>query len=239
MSNAIKFTPRGKNIIVSASYKNNKLSVIVADEGIGLSKDVQKKIFEPFKQADNSTTRKYGGTGLGLSIVLNLVEQMNGEIKIDSIEGKGSKFEIVLFIEKVNYMQSKLKELDKIIKNKLNGHILVAEDNKTNQMLIGILLEELGLSYETVDDGIQAVEKFDNDKFDVVLMDENMPNLNGTEAMKEIRKLHGNKVPIIALTANAMSGDKEKFLAAGMDGYISKPIDDDKLYNMLKSFLNS
>ena len=239
ISNAIKFTPSGKNIKVSAFYKDNKLNIIVSDEGIGLSKEAQEKIFEPFKQADNSTTRKYGGTGLGLSIVLSLVEQMNGEIKIDSTEGEGSRFEIILSIEKVDYVETQIKKALKLSKDKLSGHILVAEDNKTNQMLIRILLEEFGLSYETVDDGLQAIEKFDNDKFDVVLMDENMPNLNGTEAMIEIRKLHGNKVPIIVLTANAMSGDREKFLAAGMDGYISKPIDDEELYNMLKSFLNS
>ena len=238
ISNAIKFTAEGKHINFNMFYKDKKLNIIVEDEGIGLSKEAQSKIFEPFKQADNSTTRKYGGTGLGLSIVLSLVEQMGGEIKLDSTEGVGSKFEIILPIQKVKYEDNEDEKVEDTLRDELKGHILIAEDNKTNQMLIGILIDELGLTYTMAKDGLDAIEKFSKEKFDLVLMDENMPKLNGIEAVKEIYNLYGDSVPIVALTANVMSGDKEKFLAAGMDGYLSKPINEEELYNMLKSFLN-
>ena len=240
VSNAIKFTPKGKSIDFSAKYENGKLIIIVEDRGIGISEEAQAKIFEPFEQADSSTTRVYGGTGLGLSIILNLIEQMQGEINLTSKEGEGSKFEVILPLKESQYIIQEIIEEEDDSTKKLNGHILIAEDNKTNQMLIGILVDELGLTYTMADDGLDAVDKFSKDKFDLVLMDENMPNLNGTEAMKKIRTQHGDTTPpIIALTANVMQGDKEKFLEAGMDGYISKPIEEKELYRVLKSFLNN
>ncbi len=237
ISNAIKFTPATKEIVLSASYEDHSLKLIVKDSGIGMSEEAQKKIFKPFEQADSSTTREYGGTGLGLSIVLNLVEQMNGDIKLLSKEGQGSKFEITIPLEQVQTAQDETQVQEITEHEKLDAHILIAEDNKTNQMLIGILVDELGLTYKIANDGDEAVDMFAKEKFDLVLMDENMPNLNGIEAMKKIHSLYGDSIPIVALTANAMSGDKEKFLKAGMSGYIPKPIDNEELYRVLKTLL--
>lgn len=238
VSNALKFTDSGKSVYFNAEYERGELFISIMDEGIGMSKEAQEKIFHPFEQADSSTTRKFGGTGLGLSIVVSLIEQMNGKINLSSREGVGTQFEIVLPIEESEHKEKVFEEIIESDKEKLNGHILIAEDNKTNQMLIGILIDELGLTYTMVNDGVDAVEKFAKEKFDLVLMDENMPNLNGTEAMKQIRSIHGNDTPIVALTANVMSGDKERFIEAGMNAYVAKPIDDDELYRVLKSFLN-
>ncbi|MCF6339563.1 MAG: ATP-binding protein [Sulfurimonas sp.] len=241
LSNAIKFTPKGKLINFYAEYKNKNLTIVVKDQGIGISKEAQKRIFKAFEQADSSTTKIFGGTGLGLNIVLNLVEQMGGEIKLTSKEKEGSRFEIILPIEEIKQADieiSKYDDSDKEKRKKLEGHILIAEDNKTNQMLIGILVEEMGLTYTMVNDGVEAVESFSKERFTLVLMDENMPNLSGTGAMKKIKSIYGNETPIITLTANVMSGDKEKFLNAGMDGYLSKPIDENELYITLKSFLS-
>ena len=237
ISNAIKFTPATKEIVLSASYDDNTLKFILKDSGIGMSEQAQNTIFKPFEQADSSTTRKYGGTGLGLSIVLNLIEQMKGEIKLDSQEGVGSTFSVSIPLEQVEVILNKVAIEEIIEHEKLEAHILIAEDNKTNQMLIGILVDELGLTYKIVNDGNEAVAMFAKEKFDLVLMDENMPNLNGIEAMKKIHSLYGDSIPIVALTANAMSGDKEKFLKAGMSGYIPKPIDNEELYRVLKTLL--
>jgi len=242
MSNAIKFTPSGKEIKVSLRYEDDKLMVSVKDSGIGMSKDAQEKIFRPFEQADTSTTRNYGGTGLGLSIVLSLVQQMKGEIKLDSKEGKGSEFRVVIPLKR-SYSDD--NKVDKSIKAKdedeeyepLNAKILIAEDNKTNQMLIGILMDEYEVQYTIADDGVMAVEEFKKDSYDLILMDENMPNLNGMEAMKQIRELDGGNIPIVALTANAMKGDRDKYIEAGMDDFVSKPIDSDVLYDVIKNIL--
>ncbi len=239
ISNALKFTPSGGKISIGCKYEDANVKILVADTGIGMSQEVQAKVFEPFEQADTSTTRRYGGTGLGLSIVLNLVEQMDGSLELNSQEGVGSEFIIALPLAKVlDANNDELQEKDIADKKILNGHILIAEDNKTNQLLIGILVEEFGLSYKMVNDGVEAVGMFGREKFDLVLMDENMPNMNGTQAVKEIHTLYGNDVPIVALTANVMSGDKERFLEAGMDGYVAKPIDEEELYRVVKYFLD-
>lgn len=236
MSNAMKFSYEGGTIYFGLKYENSNLYIVVEDNGIGISKEAQDKIFNPFQQADTSTTRKYGGTGLGLSITLNLIKQMNGNINLTSREGEGSRFEVILPLEEASYIEENIINDDDM--KELSGHILIAEDNKTNQMLIGLLVEDMGLTYTLAEDGEQAVEKFPKEKFDLILMDENMPKMNGLEAMSKIRKMKGGELPIISLTANVMQGDKEKFLSAGMDGYIPKPIDDKELYFELKKFLN-
>lgn len=235
ISNAIKFTPEGKSISLDMKYENKNLIIVVSDEGIGISPEIQKKIFKPFEQADSSITRHYGGTGLGLSIILNLLEQMKGKINLISKKNDGSRFEITIPLQETEHKEVEEDENEET--QELQGHILIAEDNKTNQMLIGILIKQLGLTYELADDGLDVIDKFSKDKFDLILMDENMPKLNGTEAMKKIKSLYNSSVPIISLTANVMNGDKEKFLKAGMDGYLSKPIDEKELYKVLKSFL--
>ena len=238
VSNAIKFSPKGKAIVFNLKYENKLLKMNVIDNGIGLSEEAQKKIFKPFEQADSSTTRLYGGTGLGLSIVLSLIEQMEGKISLESREGFGSDFEVEIPLERVQRTKMKIEDELSQVKVNLYGHILIAEDNLVNQKLIGVFMEELGLTYKIAKDGVEAVDMFGAEKFDLVLMDENMPNLNGTEAMRRIHSLYGHEIPIVALTANAMNGDREKFLEAGMNEYISKPIDDRELYKVIKKCLD-
>ena len=239
LSNAIKFSPKDKVVKLDLLYKDSELIIKIVDEGIGLSQEAQMKIFKPFEQADNSTTRVYGGTGLGLSIVLNLVEQMHGKIELDSTEGVGSDFEVSIPLDSVATKLVREEESETTQETtQLHGRVLVAEDNKTNQMLVGILLEEFGLTYSMANDGVEAVDMFGRDKYDLVLMDENMPNLNGSEAMRRIHSLYGYETPIVALTANAMEGDRERFIEEGMHDYVAKPIDESKLYNVIKKCLD-
>ena len=208
--------------------------------GVVQNKETQDKVFEPFTQADGSTTRKYGGTGLGLSITQDLVTLMNGKIKLESSEGVGTTFKVTLPLEKLHQeledSQNQLSEEN--TEDNLSGHILIVEDNKTNQMLVKMLIEDFGLTCDIANDGLEAVAIYQPQKHQVVLMDENMPNMNGIEAMLSIKDKYKEKTtPIIALTANAMQGDRERFLNLGMDGYVSKPIKEKQLYEALKEFL--
>jgi PAS domain S-box-containing protein len=240
LSNAIKFTTKGKKISFKATYENSQLVIEVIDEGIGMSKEAQNKIFNPYEQAKSSITRDYGGTGLGLSIVLNLVEQMQGDIKLVSKEGEGSSFKIMLPLNSTEQLDNiKYEDKQETKEKLLKGHILVAEDDKTNQILVGAMLKKIGLSYAMADDGAKAVEMFGEAKYDVVMLDENMPNLNGSQAMKQIHEKYGNTIPVVALTADAMSGVKEKYLESGMSGYLSKPIYADELYAVLEPLLKN
>jgi len=243
ISNAVKFTPENGEIKFSTSYKNNKLLIKVEDNGIGMSPSTADKVFKPFVQADGTTTRKYGGTGLGLSIVQSLVELMNGKIELISHEGKGTTITVTLPIEKREERKELIsnKEEDSFdTKELLNSHILIAEDNRTNQMLLSMLLEEFGISCDIANDGVEAVEMYNPKLHSLILMDENMPNMNGLEAMKIIKEKYAEECgDIIAVTANVMAGDAARFLDLGMDGYISKPIDENELYKSLKKALNS
>lgn len=242
ISNAVKFTAAKGSIEYYSSYKNANLIIEVKDNGIGMNNFVKDRIFKPFEQADGSTTRKYGGTGLGLSITQSLVEMMHGTIEVDSKESIGTTFTISIPLARMAcendnvVLESKEETLDK--ENSLSGHILIAEDNKTNQMLVQMLIEDFGLSCDIVNDGTEVVRTYNPKIHAVILMDENMPNMNGLEAIKILKTKYMSKCgPIVALTANAMKGDRENFLDAGMDDYISKPIDEDKLYKVLKKFL--
>ena len=241
ISNAVKFTPIDGNINTSIDYKDGCMIIIISDNGIGMNQKVQDKIFKPFVQADGSTTRKYGGTGLGLTITKILVELMDGKIELKSEEDVGSTFTVTLPFERLCDIAQDKEVQDAEVQDKdntLSGHVLVVEDNKTNQMLIKMLLEDFGLTCDIANDGVEATEFYNPDKHALILMDENMPNRNGIEAMKIIRERYKDKCgAIIALTANAMVTDRERFLKAGMDEYISKPIDEDKLYKTLARFL--
>ncbi len=238
ISNSIKFTEKNGLITFEASYQDNNLVLSISDNGVGMNKKVQDRIFEPFEQADGSTTRKYGGTGLGLSITQSLVELMQGKIELESKEGVGTTFTVFIPLEKVQLSIDKTISVREHKKKILSGHILVAEDNRTNQLLIKMLLEEFGLTCDIANDGIEAVEMYEPNKYKLILMDENMPRMNGIEAMKTLHEKYKDKCgPIIALTANAMAKDKDRFLNVGMDDYIPKPIDNDELYTVLKGFL--
>ena len=240
LSNAIKFTPQGKKIYLNIKYIKNLLHVNVKDEGIGISQNRIAHIFEAFAQEDNSTTRKYGGTGLGLTISYNLVKAMSGELKLKSELGLGSEF---YFSIPLKVSTQNIKTISKKSINILEGEILVVEDNKSNQMFMKVILKNMGLKFDIAQDGQEAVNMFNKNKYDAILMDENMPNMNGIEATKQIINIEQSRqlphTPIVALTANALKGDRERFLAAGMDEYLAKPIDKKKLNKILSKYLKS
>ena len=238
LSNAIKFTKKNNKIKIKIDFKNELLNVIVKDCGIGIAQENIEKIFLPFSQEDSSTTRKFGGTGLGLAISSELVRLLDGELKVKSKLGNGSKFYFSLPVE-----ISKEVAPEKADKNEstFKGHVLLVEDNKANQMFMKVILNKFGMKYDLASDGIEAVEAFKEKKYDLILMDENMPNMNGIEATRHILEYEKQNnlthTPIIALTANALKGDKERFLEAGMDEYLSKPLNKEKLNKILKIFL--
>lgn len=239
LSNATKFSPENSTITLTLKYKNEKLYVYVKDEGIGISQAVKEKIFLPFEQAQSSTTREFGGTGLGLSISRRLAQLLGGDIEVESKEGEGSTFLVYVDApigEKVENEESKEIEGEDLT---LQGDILLAEDNKTNQMLMGIILDDIGLTYEIAENGNEAIALCQKKSFDLILMDINMPECDGEEATKIIRSTSKScdKTPIIALTANAMKEDVERYKKIGMNDYLSKPVDMNKLRNTLQKYL--
>lgn len=229
--NALKFTAQGEvriRIRYFASKAGDELRVEVIDTGIGVSPDEVGRLFTRFSQADASTTRKFGGTGLGLAICKQIVEQMRGEIGVDSEQGCGSTFWFRIPTSEgaepdwTERSALPVKAIDLPAKR-----ILVAEDNPVNRKVISALIAPHGHQLTLVDNGLKAVQALQAEAFDVVLMDVSMPVMDGPTATQEIRKLAGpmRDVPIIALTANAMAGDREIYLDAGMTDYVSKPID--------------
>ncbi len=242
-NNAIKFTEKGSiNIDVLLREENNKkvkLLFVVTDTGIGISKDGLKKLFRSFSQTDASTTRKYGGTGLGLTISKKLAELMGGEIGVESEIEKGSKFWFTTVFN-IGKKEKKIFKKTKIINisgKKLN--ILLAEDNPINQRVAIFNLKRLGHITDIAENGKIAIEKFQKKSYDLILMDIQMPELDGMEATKKIReiekksKIKKNPISIVAMTANALKGDKENFLSKGMDNYISKPFKPKELADLL------
>ncbi|MDF1879451.1 response regulator, partial [Sulfurimonas sp. SAG-AH-194-C20] len=215
-----------------------KLQLSVQDSGIGIKKESLEKILNPFEQSSDSTSKKYGGTGLGLSIAKKLTEMMDGEFHLESEFGKGSTFGVTLKLQSI-YKESLApqKELTEDEELTFRGHVLIVEDNKTNQLLLGMLLDDLGMTFDMADDGVIAVKMFEEGKYNLILMDENMPNMDGIQAMLSIRKKFSMVPPIIAVTANAMKGDRQRLLKVGMDDFLSKPIDNDLLISVIKSNL--
>ena len=253
IENAVKFTETGY-IYVDVGLVNRDgeafLQFAVEDTGIGIAEDKLSLIFESFTQADSAATRKYGGTGLGLAITKRLVILLGGQISVVSTEGKGSvfTFEIPTGVQWLDINEpvwnkylpvDEINELFEIEKGYVmyNGKVLVAEDNPSNQKLIAILLQKMGLEVSLADDGLQAVEQCGQQTFDVILMDMQMPNLNGYDATRQLRS-QGVRTPIIAVTANAMSGDEQKCISVGCDGYLSKPIDRQKLEELIGQHLS-
>lgn len=249
--NAIKFTRKGHIYLKVSVQEIKNISFIrfdVEDTGIGIPLDKQKEIFETFVQADNSTSRKFGGTGLGLAISKRLTELLGGQLTMASEVGKGSVFTLTIpaglevkeqpLLDRKN-TTSHIETANEHAKQyKFSGNILVAEDAKTNQVLIKSLLKRFGLQTTIAEDGKQAVQQALNKKFDLIFMDIEMPNMDGYEAINILRK-EGLKTPIVALTAYAMKGDDEKCIAAGCDGYISKPIEQEKLLQILSKHLSA
>ncbi|MFN2475386.1 MAG: ATP-binding protein [Chthoniobacterales bacterium] len=230
LSNALKFTPGGE-IAVHCSVESETsekatLRFRVTDTGIGISPDVQARLFQPFMQADASTTRKYGGTGLGLAISKQLVLMMQGDIGVESVLGEGSTFWFTAQLEK----QSRSATLAvhpveaRVSYARRSERILIAEDNIVNQRVLAHQAKRLGFAADTVADGCEALEALDRIPYDIVLMDCHMPHLDGYQTTRRIRATSGHQPYIIAITANAMDGDKDVCLAAGMDDYVTKPV---------------
>jgi CheY-like chemotaxis protein/nitrogen-specific signal transduction histidine kinase len=240
VDNALKFTCEGSvRLHVSARETDSSfmLRFDVSDTGIGLDHEGQERLFEPYIQAGSATATQYGGTGLGLSIAQRLVQLMGGEIGCESEVGQGSLFWFAIAAERAEGSQKSAKETQP--PRRLQGHLLVVEDNAVNRMLIGAYLDEFGLTHEMVETGASAIMALASNTYDLVLMDIMMPELDGVQTTQRCRLLHGPaaEVPIIALTAKAMKGDREKFLASGMNGYVSKPIRGRELHAALAPFL--
>jgi PAS domain S-box-containing protein len=246
LNNAIKFTPTGGNVGVRVGLVDRnseggiQLWFAVSDTGIGISPENQKKIFEPFFQVDASSTRAYGGTGLGLSIAQQLVTLMGGALSCESEEGNGSTFRFTSSLrEPPRVTVSQKIRQGELMNAQAALRILVAEDNPVNQKLARAMLEKDGHQVTIVASGQDAVDASAKGGFDLILMDIQMPVLDGVEATAMIRSREGNSkahVPIVALTAHAMTGDKERYLLAGMDAYVSKPIRREELRAVIRSF---
>ena len=241
VNNAIKFTNKGYiKIYVSRPY-DKIVRFEVEDSGIGISKGQQERLFQSFSQADGSITRKYGGTGLGLSISKQLVELMDGKIWVESEVNVGSKF--IFEIELLKGDRSNIKT-NKIIDHKgifnlKDKDILFVEDNIINQEIVVGLLEDSGINIDIANNGKEAIEKFQTNSYELILMDLQMPIMGGIEATKIIRGMEGGPdIPIIALTANVMKEDINATIEAGMNAHLNKPIDVDKLYDTLIKFIS-
>lgn len=235
VANALKFTERGvvRLIVGGAQAIDSRLCVRfeVVDTGIGIASDRVANLFDPFTQADASTTRRYGGSGLGLAIAKELVSLMGGEIGVESQPGGGTRFWFTVRFSLAESVQPAPRLADLAPRGPHSGEaaslrVLVAEDNPTNQEVAVLMLERLGHRVDVVGDGREAVAAFARAPYDVILMDCQMPEVDGFEATRQIRALGGRgaEVPIVAMTAFAARGDRERCLAAGMTGYVSKPI---------------
>jgi PAS domain S-box-containing protein len=241
ISNAVKFTAEGNISIDVQLIKEDETTVTVefsvTDTGIGIEKDKIENIFENFQQATTETSRLYGGTGLGLAIVKQLVESQGGKIKVDSTIGKGSSFSFILSFgktdEKVALHDENIIPNTKII----DINVLVVEDMALNQLLIKTLLEDFGFSYDLAENGKIAIDKLKLKQYDIILLDLQMPVMNGFETAKYIRNIMHSDIPIIALTADVTTTDFASCNAAGMNDYVSKPVDEKKLYNKILKLL--
>jgi len=248
IGNAIKFTEKGfvslDVSLLSESHETGTLLFKVKDTGIGINEDHLKVIFASFSQASSDTTRKYGGTGLGLTISKMLVEMQGGQISVNSKPGSGSEFKFHITYKKVERTDIEKPELKntRTLPDSITSKIkvLVVEDNAINMLLATTLLQKSGYIVDQAEDGNKAIEKFRANDYNIILMDIHMPNLDGYAASKFIREnFEENKknIPIIALTAAAIKGEKEKCFAAGMNDYVSKPFKPDELIEKIQKLV--
>jgi CheY-like chemotaxis protein/anti-sigma regulatory factor (Ser/Thr protein kinase) len=247
VANAIKFTERGQVAIhVETQWEDQHniiLHFVVSDTGTGIPPDRQAIIFEAFTQADGSMTRKFGGTGLGLTIASRLVEMMRGRIWVDSEVGRGSKFHFTICMGVAQAPMDGGRLAEPVTRPSLTEgqdhlRVLVVEDNPVNQLLAIRLLEKQGHSVVAVGSSQEALNALKMEHFDLVLMDIQMPGADGLDTTRAIRQAEcqsGEHLSVIAVTAHAMRGDRERCLAAGMDAYVSKPINSQELRSAIKS----
>jgi PAS domain S-box-containing protein len=248
VGNAVKFTEEGSvSVDVSVTRQDDRplLHLRVVDTGIGIPPEKLRAIFEPFRQVDGSMTRRFGGTGLGLAIASTLAELMGGGISVDSVPGRGSAFDIAIpaiaapaGVPTESAVSAGIAAAARrAVAPDRVARILVAEDNIVNQRVAAALLTKRGHSVTVVNNGREAIDALGREQFDLVLMDVQMPEMDGFEATAAIRALErdtGRRIRIVAMTAHAMTGDRERCLAAGMDDYLSKPIDQRSLYEVVE-----
>ncbi len=244
LNNAIKFTEQGNITLRCHVVNETEASVLlrfeVSDSGIGISPETLNNLFNRFEQADSSTSRKFGGTGLGLAIAKEISNIMDGEAGATSELGVGSTFWFTARLKKgttdtaVKFQESMVSAEELLKKDYQGIRILVAEDDLLNQEIISFMLEEVGLRVEIADDGVQAVALATQNDYRLILMDMQMPNMDGLAATRAIRQLSRYQtVPILAITANAFKNDQERCFAAGMNGFITKPTPHHELYKSL------
>ena len=250
IGNSIKFTEQGSVTVTCRFEKRTtgpQLLIDIADTGIGMSEEALKNIFDPFVQADSTVTRRFGGTGLGLAISRRFAQALGGDITVKSKIGKGSTFTVVLaagdldgvaFLtpEEITKLHGRIEAQEETIWRFPHSRVLVVDDGEENRQLVKLLLEQAGLSVEEAENGQLGVEKANADKFDIILMDVQMPVMDGFTAAGILRR-QGFKIPIIALTANAMKGFEAQCLEAGYSGYLSKPINIDQFMELLAKLL--
>jgi signal transduction histidine kinase/ActR/RegA family two-component response regulator len=242
LSNAVKFTPSGRvDAAIEVNAESGALRLTVCDTGIGIAPEKLPTLFEKFTQADNSATRRFGGTGLGLAICRELTQMMGGSIDVESREGQGSMFTVELPLAKAEASDGGAARTAR--GDEMNLRLLAAEDNPTNQQVLAAVMESLGIDIDIVSDGQQAVDAWRACEYDLILMDIQMPVLDGIAAARAIRQAERAsgraKTPIIALTANALSHQVAEYMAVGMDGHVAKPIEIAKLYEAISSCLNA
>lgn len=248
LGNALKFTRRGEVALNVSLEKIEDDSALlrfeVRDSGIGIKQEKQKEIFTAFSQADGSTTRQFGGTGLGLAICRQLVNMMGGEIGVESTEGRGSTFWFTTLFTIGSFSESitDRQQYQATLPGTFNASVLVAEDNATNQIVAQGMLEQLGCRVDLADNGEESVARAVEKRYDLIFMDCQMPVMDGYEATGNIRKAEHQagirRTPIVALTAHAMKGDRDRCLAVGMDDYITKPFNEQQLATVLSKWLS-
>ena len=225
VGNAIKFTNKGSVTVELKEYTKTEdgylYKIDVIDTGIGINEESQKKIFEEFFQLDYVHGQ---GTGLGLTISKKLTWLLGGEISVVSKSGSGSTFSFTFKVAKIIPKSKGKNQSDNKGINKLNLKVLMVEDNLVNQKVAGLMLKKLGCSYDIANNGIEALDIFAEDKYDLILMDMQMPEMNGLETSQQLRKLHDKIPPVIGLSANAFKNDIDMYLANGLDDYLSKPV---------------